>query len=447
MKYPDNFLTPTGMINPEKFGNIRALLAIFNLMKKHILLLVAFIPLLSIAQENAAIEQWRGPDRNGVYPDTNLLTHWPEKGPELLWVLKDIPAGHSSATIANNTIFLTGLADSMDVLIASDMNGKLKWQIPYGRAWHADFPESRCTPTIEENRGYATSGMGDVVCFNTENGQILWKVAASEKFGGTFGEWGIAESPLLFKNTLIFTPGGDRTTMVALDKMTGETVWMSEPLNDNPGYVSPLLINRGGKDVIISVIEKHAFGVNAETGHILWDFDYGSYSNSEGWNININTPLYDNGEIFVTNGYDHKSVMLKLAEDAKSVALKWVDSTLDVHTGGVVKMGNYIYGANWMGNGMGHWVCLEWSTGRVMYDQKWFNKGSIVAADGMLYCLEEKSGNLALVEPTPDYFKVVSSFKVPYGSGPYWSHPLIKDGVLYVRHGDALMAYQVSAKQ
>ncbi len=78
-----------------------------------------------------------------------------------------------------------------------------------------------------------------------------------------------------------------------------------------------------------------------------------------------------------------------------------------------------------------------------MYEKDWNSKGSISAADGKLYCYEEKKGNLALVRATPEDFAPVSSFEVPLGSGPHWAQPVIHGGVLYLRHGDAVMAYKL----
>jgi hypothetical protein len=112
----------------------------------------------------------------------------------------------------------------------------------------------------------------------------------------------------------------------------------------------------------------------------------------------------------------------------------------------LVKKGNYIYGSNWQNNGSGNWACLDWNTGKIMYETKWYNKGAIISADGMLYCYEEKTGNLAIVNPTPEKFDIVSSFKIPFGTGPHWAHPVIHDKILYVRHGDALMAYSIALR-
>jgi len=101
---------------------------------------------------------------------------------------------------------------------------------------------------------------------------------------------------------------------------------------------------------------------------------------------------------------------------------------------------------NWLNNGDGNWVCLDWDSGETMYEKKWYNKGSIISADGMLYCYEEKKGNLALVKATPDDFALVSSFRITQGKGQHWAHPVISDGKLYMRHGDVLMVYNIKAK-
>ena len=145
--------------------------------------------------------------------------------------------------------------------------------------------------------------------------------------------------------------------------------------------------------------------------------------------------------VLATNGS-----LKALKSPANDAWRKWFETTLDCHHGHVVLVDGYIYGSSWDGNGDGNWVCVNWNTGKVMYDTKWFCKGAILYADGRLYCYEEKKGNLALVEATPKEFKPISSFKVPLGNGKHWAHPAISDGRLYVRHGDALMAYDIKAR-
>jgi hypothetical protein len=109
-----------------------------------------------------------------------------------------------------------------------------------------------------------------------------------------------------------------------------------------------------------------------------------------------------------------------------------------------VQVGDYIYGSNWLDNSRGNWCCIDWNSGKTMYEHKWFNKGAIIAAGNMLYCFDEKGGNLGLVRATPEKFDLVSSLKVTHGKGPFWSHPAIYNGTLLVRHGDFLMAYKIT---
>ena len=139
--------------------------------------------------------------------------------------------------------------------------------------------------------------------------------------------------------------------------------------------------------------------------------------------------------------------MFELSADGTSVTEKWNDKTLDCGHGGVVLVDGYLYGSTFDGIPKGDWVCLDWESAQVMYKAKWNgNKGSIAYADGMLYCYDENTGDVALVKTSPRAFEVVSSFQVTQGSGQHWAHPSISDGRLYIRHGDALMAYDIKDK-
>jgi outer membrane protein assembly factor BamB len=394
-----------------------------------------------------AISEWRAANRTGVSSETGLLKLWPENGPELLWTNLELPKGNSSVSFSVNSIFLTGVRDSTDMLVALDTLGKIKWQTPIGRAWTESFSESRSTPTVEGNRIYTASGMGDLACVDAKSGQIIWSDKASEINKGTYGKWGIAESLLLDGNKLFFTPGGPETMTIALDKNSGNLIWKSGSLDDNPAYVSPILINYSGKRLIINVSASYIFAVNPSDGAIVWKFkhlDVNDKLPAGGKTIKCVTPVYHDGKIFVTGGYDHGGMMLELTEGGNNVKLTWTDFTMDVHHGGVVLVNGYIYGANWLNNGDGKWCCLDWNTGKKMYEEHWNCKGSIISAENMLYIYDEKRGNVGLVRATPEKFDLVSSFKITQGSsGPFWAHPVIHNGKLFIRHGNALMAYNI----
>jgi len=393
------------------------------------------------------VSQWRGDSRSGIYNETGLLKEWPEEGPELLWFTEGLPPGFSSVTIANDMIYLTGKSDTMDAVIALDINGKYLWRTDYGRGWNESFPESRSTPTVEGDRLYVSSGMGDVACLNAISGEIIWKVEGSETFDIKFNNWGIAEALIIHDNKVIFNPVGFKTTCVALDKFTGEVLWETESIMDSAAYVSPVLVNYANRQFIINASASNIYAVDVNDGKFLWTYKYYDLVTPE-WHpnapiINCNTPNYYDGHIYVTSGYNHVGALLKLNDDASDVSLVWSDSVLDTHHGNVVILNGFIYGSNWINNGLGNWCCIDFETGKAMYEEEWHNKGSIISAEGMLYCYDERKGNLGLVKPTPDKFEVVSSITIEKGSGPHWAHPTIKDGILYVRHGSAVMAYNI----
>lgn len=396
-----------------------------------------------------SIVQFRGPDRNGVFPETGLLKSWPEGGPELLWSREDLDRGYASVSVTDEAIYLGGLEGKDEYLTVLDLEGNTLWRLRYGGATQRTQRDTRCTPTVEGDRIYLISGRGEVVCIDGNKREIRWSVPAFEKFQGEFWQWEIAESPLIVDDKVIYTPGGSLTSMVALDKFTGETVWQTETLKTPSAFVSPILIAIEGRKIIVGVLTEHIIGVDAENGSILWRVKYHDIETPtfHEWapKNNCVTPLYHDGHLYVTSGYDHVGIMFKLLKGGSAVEQVWINKDLDNHHGQVLRIGSYIYGSNWIDNSTGNWCCVDWNTGKTMYEKKWGTKGSISAADGMLYCYEERRGNLALVEPIPDDFKIVSSFRITKGSGPHWTQPVIRDSVLYIRHGEALMAYKVKS--
>lgn len=403
-------------------------------------LIFLFYPLMS-----QKTSEWRPENRTGVSAETGLLKSWPSNGPALLWTNTELAKGYSSPSFANNSIYITGNKGNDDILFGLDMNGKILWQTAVGRSWTQTNPESRATPVVDGNKVYTCSGHGDLACTDAATGKVIWSYKASEINKGTFGTWGIAESPLIDGNKLFFSPGGPETMTIALNKETGAVIWKSASLDDKPGYVSPILINHAGKKMIINVSLGHVFGVDPSNGEILWKV---THENTDGDElIKCVTPLFKDGMVYVTGGYDTGGMMVKIADDGKSANVMWTDKVLDVHHGGVVLVNGYIYGSNWLNNSMGNWCCIDWKTGKKMWEEKWNCKGSIISAEGMLYVYDERSGNIGLVKASPEKFDLISSFKVNQGNaGPFWAHPVIYNGILYLRHSNALMAYDIKAK-
>ncbi|MCK5067701.1 MAG: PQQ-binding-like beta-propeller repeat protein [Bacteroidales bacterium] len=404
---------------------------------------VWILALLTIAQIQAQDTQWRGANRDGKYPDSGLLKSWPESGPELILKKDDLGNGYSSPIVYEGMIYISGRRQEEDVITKLDLQGNILWETVYGKAWNRSFPETRSTPTIEDGRIYIMGGLGTIVCMDTEKGEILWQVNTHEEHGGEFHRWGMTESLLLTGSVVISSPTGEQTAVVALDKKDGSLLWKSKPQGGVRSYVSPMLIEHNGTRMVLITSSEDFLAVDPETGEVFWSIDLVMEYGFDGRRNNTNTPLFHNGEIFTTSGYDASAVMIKLSKDGKDAEVKWSNDVLDTHHGGVVLLDGFIYGSNWLNNGNGNWVCLEWESGKVMYEEKWFNKGSIIYADGLLYIFEEKNGNIGLLEPSPEGFELISSFLPEGGTGPWWAHMTIYEKKLFVRHGATLFVYDI----
>jgi outer membrane protein assembly factor BamB len=287
-------------------------------------------------------------------------------------------------------------------------------------------------------------------CFDLESGDLIWQKNVDSIYQTSWHMWGVAESPLIVDSMVITVPVGEQTAMVALNKYTGAEIWKTKSIGGERSYTSPVVLNYNGIRQIIAVSTRDVFGVDPATGEIEWIYEHSKRiaeikNEDPGDNINPNSPLVHENEIYITDGYDLMSVMLVVGEDGKSVSEKWIDRTLDNHHHGVVLIDGYIYGSNWLSNRHGRWVCMDWETSEVRYVHEWETKGSIVSAEGMFYLYDERNGNVALCIPDKDEFRLVSSFKVDYGEGQYWAHPFICKGMLFIRHGGSIGVYDIKA--
>ncbi len=407
--------------------------------------IVIFLVFMNMAVYAADWPQFRGPNRDGKSSETNLLSRWPEDGPEMLWAYEGVGTGFSSPIIVDGSIYTAGIIDGDGVVFALDLDGNLKWQTNYGTEWTRSHGGTRSTPTYKNGNLYLMSGHGKVVCLDAATGEIVWTVDTQEEFQIQMPTWGVGESLVVDSENVYCTPGGQVASMVALNKTTGEIVWKTTDLTDESSYCSPLMFQRGDMRLLVTMTSDHVVFIDADNGNIIYKDAFSEYQ-SRPRNINPVTPVYRDGMVYTTSGYDCGGAMYEVSEDGRTITRIWVDETLDVHHGGVAEIDGYIYGANWQGNADGNWCCLDWQTGEVMYEQHWHNKGSIIYADGHLYCYEERDGNFALVEPTPEGFNVISAFQVELGDGPHWAHPAISDGRLYIRHGNVLMCYDIKAE-
>lgn len=384
--------------------------------------------------------QWRGPDREGIYYETELLKNWPENGPELLWGFEGLGAGHSSVGIGHNRIFINGMHDSLGLLYSFNMDGELLWEKVYGEEWHVNYTGSRSTPLVVDNVVYLESGMGVVYCFDAVSGDILWSVDLLDKFEAENIKWGMSESLLIDGDKIICTPGGERSNVVALNRFNGETIWTSEGFGEPSAYCSPVLIEHRQARLVVTMTATSVIGIDAETGEMYWRVEQ-----NQGNKIHANTPVYANGVIYCSSGSAKTNgglLALKLSDDGKSVEQLWRNESYNNLMGGNVILDGVIYGSKYRST---EWYAINVQNGNATLLTEDFGNGVIVYADGLFYCYNEK-GQVALVEMTPESFTIKSQFDVPLGEAQHWAHPVIHNKRMYIRHGNAIMVYNIDSK-
>ena len=376
--------------------------------------------------------EWRN-DRTGIFEETGLLKEWAPGGPELLWYYEHLGAGHSSVAVSNNRLYVAGMIDSTGYLHVFDLEGNKLNKIMYGAEWAVNFDGTRGTPNFSDGKIYLITGVGDVICLDEESLEVVWKRNILDDFDIKNIAWGITESPLIIGDMIIVTPGGELHNVVALNKNTGEMIWSSPGVGTQAAYCSPLYIGDQETPLIVTMMTGNIIGLEAATGKLLWSVEHANR-----FAIHSNTPVYGDNMVLFTS-VEKGSTMLRLSEGGRKAEIAWETTEFDNMQGGMVKIGDHVFGSGRNRT----WFCVDWKTGEIVYAEDGLETaGVIIYADDMFYCYSDR-GEMALVKYGTDGFHIVSKFPIEKGTEQHWAHPVIYNGVLYVRHGEALMAYKV----
>lgn len=396
---------------------------------------------------------WRGPARTGLSPEKGLLQSWPEKGPALAWKVTGLGHGYSTPSVAAGKLYVLGTKGKAEYVrcLALD-GGKELWAAEVGTE-KASYPGPRSTPTVDGDRLYAISSNGMLACVDLE-GKVVWKKDLMRDFGGQHGNWAYAESPLIDGDKLVCTPGGDKASIVCLDKKTGKEVWRSGGWGlkkaaggkggkggkgggsyATAGYASAIVAETGGTRQYIQFVAGGVVGVDAKTGKLLWHYD----EPGTGSNANCSAPIFHDDSVFAAASYGVGGGRAKIVHDGgfKAEQVYFVKQMAN-HHGGMVLVDGHVYGTN-----NSALLCIDFKTGDVKWTNRCVGKGSIVYADGHLICRGE-NGDVALVEASPAGYKEKGRFKQPERSDQKaWPHPVVAGGKLYLRDWDALLCYDL----
>jgi outer membrane protein assembly factor BamB len=410
----------------------------------------AFLALtLSASLSHAA--DWpvfHGPNGDNKSPDTGLLQQWPEGGPELLWTADFIGSGYSGVSVGGNRIYISGNVRRGDsdlaMLFCLDMDGNNVWEQDNGPA-HAEtrrYPGTRATPAVDGDFVYDASALGQVTCISAETGEKLWSRNLLTDYGAPQPFWILAHSPVSDGDHLVCMVGGPRTLVVFLDKRTGATVReFANPAGAATSYMTPYFFEFEGIRVLLVMSNVTVEGYNADTGQHLFSIPWVNQRS-----INVTMPIYRDGGLFISHGYGGGSAMFRLSknDDGTITATKaWHEERFDNRHGGVIIVGDYVYGSSQDG----HWISIHLETGEIGYRERSIGTGSVHYADGLIYGLAERNRTVILLRPEPNAFVEVSRFQLPNDINDWsWAHPVVVGGRLYIRHAQYLYCYDVAAR-
>lgn len=400
--------------------------------------------LIVSAQNNNEWPCFHGSNRENKSNEIGLLNAWPETGPQLLWTISGLGEGYSSITIGNNLIYTSGKIDNQTYVFAYELNGKLRWKKPNGEAWDVKVPwassynGSKGTPTYNNGVIYHLSEAGRLTAYYSNSGDMIWSRKLTDDFKAVIPDYGFTESVLVDGDKLFVKPAGQRGFQVCLNKKTGATIWVNNEISGLYGYNSLVISDFGGFHQIIGASSNCYYGIDSETGLLLWKVDFENRHS-----VNCSDAMVFKEYVFLTSGEGGGCALIKLKSSGKSIATEkiWQTDVMDNYHGGVVLHNGNVYGS---GSSARSWFCIDLFTGKQLW--KTAGNGSIVYADGMIYLYDEK-GTIKLVKASPDKFEKTGEFKVPNGGlGPYWVHPVVCGKRLYLRHADKLFAYDIGGK-
>lgn len=388
--------------------------------------------------------QFLGPQRNGISSETGLITTWPAAGPPIAWRAA-AGTGMSGVVVSRGRAVTMLHREGQQCVAAWDaVTGQSVWSTPVAPEYRNGMGNGpRATPVISGDTVLAFSGEGILVALNFKTGKPIWSQNVVEQLGGEIAEYGMAASPLVVDQQVIVTVGAPAGAIAAFDIGTGKLAWKSG--TGAAGYSSPTLLDVGGRSQIVATTGTTVFGLQPKTGAVLWEYPF-----ETNYNCNIATPLSVKGQVFISAGENHGSVLLNLKpQDDQFVATEvWsslgTKSVLRNEWQTSILHDGYLYGFDNVGAAgpVTHLTCINAETGARAWQQLRFGKGNLIAADGKLF-ISTMNGELVIVRLSPKAFEELGRMEI---LGSTRQAPALSNGRLYLRDDKEIVCVDVRKK-
>jgi outer membrane protein assembly factor BamB len=393
--------------------------------------------------------QWRGPDRNGVAPDSPpLRTTWSNQAPPLVWTSEPFPGGrygcYASPVAAGGKVFVrcydsrkattgapaaaTAEVRQVETVLCLDAaTGKTRWKkaLPCEPVPVSDKGDA--TPCVSGDRLYTVSGNGQLFCLAVSDGRVLWSTNG-------IGALACASPQLVNGEVLV---AGAR--LAAFDPRTGESLWANSTLPFGCGWATPGIWRSDTRTVLVINTRRFA-GVDATTHETLWQRIGDNDGGTEGSLRGVSTPTIVGDRMVVLC----RKGLLALKLHAAGGALLWTVPFSDADEGylsPLVHQG-YVYA---FANNRG--ICVSLADGKVAWDAKVASGQctSPILADGAIFILRggcEGAGDLVMLKASPAACTILAAARLPDVS--LYATPAFSDGRLYLRGRAAVHCYDLA---
>ncbi len=380
---------------------------------------------LALAFQAADWPRFRGPNADGISPERGIRKDWNARPPAVLWRVDMGDDGYAGPSVSGGLVFIVDHSGDQDIVRARELGtGKERWRYAYAESSRNVYGFARATPTVANGRVYTLSREGRLLCLDAKSGRLVWQTHLKSDLGGESPMWGYAAPPLLNGKRLIVWPGGKQGAMAALDAETGK-VLMRGGADDVPGYGMPVIATLSGRRQYVMTVWKGFVGVSTDTGELLWRIPWETTDGT-----NVACPIVIGDSVFVTSSYNMGCALYRIGRSGPEE--RWRNKEIRAHMNTPVLVGGHIYG---IGDPT-HLVCLDPATGNARWKEPGFEKGGLVAVDGVLIAMNGSRGDVVMVKVNPERYEELGRF-TPLG-GQSWSPPIVADGKLIVRNRKAL---------
>jgi outer membrane protein assembly factor BamB len=367
--------------------------------------------------------QWRGPNHDGISAEKGWLQTWPAEGPRPLWN-KSIALGFSAVAVARGNLYTMGNDGAKDIIYCLDAaTGNEKWNFSYPCDNARDWPGPRAQPVVDEDRLYTCSWQGDIYCLKADKAaeadkQVVWEFHAKDLKMPAPNVWGFAGSALIQGKTAIFNVG---SSGLALDKMTGEVVWKSNPKPS--GQAAPVPFKLEGRECLAFFGgDKRIVCATAADGHEFWSAPWPT-----GCDVCAADPIVVGKEIFVASGYGTGCALFEIGKDKPL----WRNKQVRAHFSSPILYEGFLYGIDGNTGEKNTLKCIDPKTSEMKWSKETGGMASMMLADGKLIIMVD-GGTLVLAEASPAAYKELARAKVT--AGLCWTMPVLSNGRIYCRN-------------